>query len=75
MNKYNVLKDCTIATDHKAGEVVELSVEDAQPHLDNGNIELALRVIAQADLDANPILVELGAAVGDSVAVTPAPAQ
>lgn len=30
---------------------------------------LTMRSIAQADLDANPVLVELGAAVGDYAAV------
>lgn len=30
------------------------------------------RVLVQADLDANPLLVELSAAVGDTVAVTKA---
>lgn len=41
----------------------------AAPSADGAQLTAAPRVIAQTDLDTNPILVELAAAVGDSVAV------
>jgi hypothetical protein len=85
MKKYKVLNETGVVVEgsdapHAVGEVIDLdeTSETTQAWVASGAVELVPdevpaptpRVVAQADLDANPILTELTASIGDTVSVT-----